>query len=100
MELFLKVAAGDVVCEVVRCRAWRAVKYVSPVQVVRATRVLVRKKVPKSGPIDIRLTFGKPNAREREFIRVCKKAGMVFPLRQIQIQMPPNHPKPKAVRRG
>lgn len=87
MEKFLRKAAGDVVVAVVAAKAWRAVKYVSPTQVVRATRVLWRKRIPRT--VDIRLSVCRPNYREVRFIRDCKKAGVPFPVRKIQLQFPP-----------
>ena len=32
------------------------------------------------------VTVGAPNFLERRFIRVCQKAGMCFPLRQVQLK--------------
>mgnify|MGYP001564589327 FL=1 len=89
MERFLRKAAGDVIGAAVRAGAWRAVKYVGPGQVVRATQRLYRKKLSKRGPVEILLTVGRPNCREREFIKACQKAGEPFPVRKIQLQFPP-----------
>ena len=87
MEKFLRKAAGDVVVAVVAGKAWRAVKYVSPTQVVRATQILLRKKIRRG--VEIRLQVSRPNYREVRFIRDCKKAGVPFPVRKIQLQFPP-----------
>ncbi len=32
------------------------------------------------------LKIGRPNFREREFIRACKKAGEPFPVKKIQLK--------------
>jgi hypothetical protein len=87
----------QVVDALVYNKAWRAVKYLSPTLVVRATRRLIRQKIDHNDPnIDVRLGVGKPNFREREFIIACKKAGEKFPVRRIQLQMPPTPRKKRA----
>lgn len=70
--------------------AHRAVKYVSPTHIVRATRVLYRNKLPRKGSNPhIVMTFGRPNYAEKIFIKKRIKAGERFPVRKIQLQFPP-----------
>lgn len=39
------------------------------------------------------LTCGRPNYRERDFIKQCKKAGESFPVRKIQLRYWPKQRK-------
>ncbi len=70
-------AYGDVV---------RATKYISPTLIVRGVRTRVGKKI-LSGNIEVTLTIGKPNYLERDFIKLCKKAGEPFPVKKVQLKM-------------
>ena len=71
--------------------AWRAVKYRSRKEVFRATRILCRGKIRrgKNVPVEVVLHLGRPNYREREFIKKYAKAGGRFPVKKIQLQFPP-----------
>lgn len=74
--------------------AWVATKYVSPNEVIRATRKYYRAKPGRykghfAKHLDLVLTHGKPNYREREFIRQCKKAGEPLPVKKIQLRYAP-----------
>ncbi len=65
----------------------RAVKYISPKMIARATRT--GKKAVRSGNIEITLTIGKPNYLEREFIKLCNKAKEPYPIKIVQLKMFP-----------
>lgn len=67
--------------------AVKAVKYVTPKLVVRATRKLYGKRINKSHNIEITLTIGRPNYIEREFIKLCQKAKEPFPVKNIQFKL-------------
>lgn len=82
-------AVSEVVRTVIDAKAHKATKYLSDREIVRATRRLIRGKVPNSKNIDIVLTIGRPNYAERRFIKACKKAGEPFPVRKVQIKHPP-----------
>ena len=69
-------------------QAWKVTKYYSEKYTARATRQLYNKKI-HNGKIEIRFTIGRPNFKEREFIKQCKKAGEPFPVKKIQIKYPP-----------
>lgn len=73
--------------------AFSATKYVSPTEVVRATRRRVRGKVPNRGTVDLVMVMGRPNYRERAFIRKAKKAGEAFPVRKVQLRFAPGAKK-------
>lgn len=74
--------------------AHRATKYISEHEVITATRKMFRKKFPRKGDnTDIALKIGRPNFRERLFIKSAKRAGEMFPVKKIQLQFPP---KPRA----
>lgn len=77
-----------VVMALVHAGAHRATKYVGPREVVRATRRLVRGRVPRDN-VEICLTLGRPNYAERKFIAQCKKAGEPLPVKKVQIKFPP-----------
>lgn len=57
--------------------------------IVRATRILYNGKASEQGNMEIRLTIGKPNYAEREFIKDCKKAGEPFPVERVQLMHVP-----------
>jgi hypothetical protein len=71
-------AVGDVLCGSAR----RATAYISPTLTIKATAQ--RRQDGRDKSATALVTIGKPNFVERRFIRVCQKAGMAFPLRQIQ----------------
>ena len=69
--------------------AMTATKYLDEKTVVRATwrnKVYRNKNVRRKEMV---VTFGAPNYREREFIRLCKKAGEPFPVRKVQFRFYP-----------
>jgi len=39
------------------------------------------------------LTIGRPNYAEREFIKLCKKAGEPFPVKKMQLKFYPKKKK-------
>lgn len=88
----MKLARADVtriVEALLICDAHRATKYVNPKHIVRATRKLTGGKIDRrERNIEIVLTIGRPNYRERKFIKDCKKSGVKFPVRGVQMQYP------------
>lgn len=66
-----------------------AVKYLADDLVVRATRTCYRanKQRPYKNQRSetLAVTFGKPNYRERKFLRTCRKAGEPVPVRKVQL---------------
>lgn len=54
-----------------------------------ATAVRIEKPRKRARYIEIRLKLGKPNFRERLFIKACKKAGEPFPIKKIQLKFWP-----------
>lgn len=73
-------AVGDVICGT---NVRRATAFISPKLTMKAT---AQRKQRKSGDLSVTVlvTVGRPNFVERRFIKVCQKAGMAFPLSQIQ----------------
>lgn len=65
--------------------AIRATKYFSDKLIVRAVRRTYGGKIVK-GNTEIVLTIGRPNYAEREFIKKCKNAGEIFPVKKVQIK--------------
>ena len=65
----------------------RATKYISPKEIIRATRSRYNGKFVK-GNIEIVLTIGRPNWLERQFIKDLIKAKESFPVKKIQLKLP------------
>lgn len=63
-----------------------ATKYFSEKSVMRATRRRYRRSNEMPDTLEIIFTYGRPNFREREFIKKCKKAGEPFPIKKIQLR--------------
>lgn len=64
--------------------AKKATVYISPTETIKATR---RGKVNgRAKTMEILFTIGKPNYKEREFIKKCKKAGEPFPIKKVQLK--------------
>lgn len=62
----------------------RATAYISETLTIKATAQ--RRMDKRSRSNTVLVTVGAPNFAERRFIRVCKKAGCAFPLRQVQFK--------------
>lgn len=78
---------GAVVGTLIRTRAYRATKYVNKNRVIKATRR--HKSDKRDRQSEFVVTIGKPNYREREFIKLCRKAGEPFPVKKVQLKFPP-----------
>lgn len=88
MEKFI----SDVVLSIVDSNdVIKATKYVSPKQIIRAVRKTFkyngRKPTDRGRNTEITLTIGRPNYLEREFIKLCTKAGEPFPVKKIQFKI-------------
>lgn len=59
--------------------------------VVKATK----RQKPRKGEnhTEMVLTIGRPNYAEREFIKLCKKAGEPFPIKKMQYKIYPKKKK-------
>lgn len=81
MKLQMRDVA-KVIDTLLRTKAHRATKYLAPNFVINATR----RKYRRGGYTDdVILTFGRPNWRCRQFIRMCRRAGEPFPVKKIQL---------------
>ena len=60
----------------------RATAFISSTLTIKATAQHRFRKNERSSTMLV--TVGRPNFVERRFIRICQKAGVCFPLRQIQ----------------
>ena len=69
-------------------KARKAVKYVSPKHVVKATRRFYRRCRRQPKKVEIVFTIGSPNYTERKFIKLAQKAGEPFPIKKIQMRFP------------
>lgn len=81
---------SDVVDAVVHDpEVYYAIKYISPTYVARATRRRFRaynKKQRKDQAIEMVVHVGRPNYKERDFIKDAKKAGEPFPIKRVQVR--------------
>jgi hypothetical protein len=68
--------------------AYKATKYISERETLKATRKRYKGKIYKGHAVEIMFTLGKPNYLERDFIKTCKKAGEPFPIKKIQVKLP------------
>lgn len=67
--------------------AWKATLFLSPTEVVRATRRWYRRrKTQNAKRIEIEVTIGKPNYQERDLVKSLKKAEEPFPVRKIHLK--------------
>lgn len=64
-----------------------AEKYLAPDLVVKATAQ--RRKDSRARGRTFIVTIGKPNYRERAFIKKCKAAGEPFPVKKIMLRLWP-----------
>lgn len=65
----------------------KVTKFVSPDFIVRATRQWKGRANQRSTTVIF--TVGKPNFRERQFVKACLKAGEPFPIKKIQLKFWP-----------
>lgn len=65
--------------------AHTATKYLSPRHTIRATRKVFEGKIsPRDRRVEIMFTEGEPNYHARAFIKLCKRAGVPFPVKKVQ----------------
>lgn len=87
--MHLERIVGQVVIALLATDAHLATKYVNEFETVRAKRVCYNGKINKrSKRTTVVVSLGRPNYREREFIKKCKKAGEPFPVKKIQLKFP------------
>lgn len=78
-----------VVKALVTTGARTATKYISPTEIVRATRRRYRGRIVKGArTVDIVLTIGRPNYAERAFIKKARMGREPFPVKKIQLKYP------------
>lgn len=78
---------SQVVEALLRAGAVRATKFLSEKEIVRASRKTYDGKI-KQDKVEVLLTLGRPNYREREFVKKLKKAGEPFPVKKVQLKFP------------
>lgn len=66
--------------------ASKATCYVSETETIKVTRM--GKLDRRASRTELRVTFGRPNWAERQFIKACKRAGEPFPIKKVQLRMP------------
>lgn len=94
----VKAAVGDCVLALMGPGAYRATKFLSPVMVVKATRP--HRFDRRSRGQTVVVTVGKPNYRERRFLKACRKAGEPLPVKKIQLQATPKKRTKRPPRKG
>lgn len=80
--------AGQMVAAILQpnAKVIRATKFVSPKEIIRATRRTYKGKIIR-GNVDIVLTIGRPNYAERKLVRIFQKAGEPFPVKYAQLKL-------------
>lgn len=86
MDKNIQNAIATVMNAVSHSKVYYAAKYLSEKMVVRATRPRFDGKLSK-GNLAVTLVVGKPNFKQREFIKMCKKAKVPFPVRNVQLKL-------------
>lgn len=83
-------AISSAVEVLLRMKAWRATKFLSPRFVVRATQPMYGKQLNHGGSqTEIRLTIGRPNYLERAYVKDLIRAKVKFPVQKIWLKYPP-----------
>lgn len=83
----MKLAIGwfnKVVEGLLRSDDYQVTKFLSDREVIRATRR--HKPSKRHTRIELVLTVGAPNYRERKFIKLCRRAGEPFPVKRLQFR--------------
>jgi len=79
--------SAKVIRALLEADAWKAVLYLSPTEVARATRrYYASNRKPDAKRVEVLVSIGRPNFLEREFVRDCQKAGETFPIAKIQLK--------------
>jgi hypothetical protein len=77
---------GKLIQTLIETESHVATKYLSPKHVIRATRKVFNGRIDKRDRrTEIMVTDGEPNYHARQFIKLCKRAGEPFPVRNIQL---------------
>lgn len=93
-QLLIERKAGECVEAILFTTGLRkATAYLSENYVIKATHQFKPMKHDRGNTLLV--TCGKPNFLERRFVRLCKKAGVVFPLKQLQLEW---FDKPKEIK--
>lgn len=79
-------AVGTVIAALDQPKVYHAAKFLSEKLVVKASRRRFHGKIDKRAKFEAVLVIGGPNYREREFIKMCKKAGEPFPVKRVQLR--------------
>jgi len=81
---------GKVVRTLIEMDAKKVTAFISPKLTVKASRVLFDGKISKrDARADVVVTLGVPNFSERRFIKAALAASEPFPVKKLQIKMPP-----------
>lgn len=89
-----EIAFSCVISALLRSGAKRATKYIDAKTIVKATHQSSRPPRKNDWSQTLVVTFGRPNYAERQFIKDCKKAGVPFPVRKVQLKLWPKKRKP------
>jgi len=65
---------------------YQATKFISPKETVKATIRRYKGKILKNHRKEILVTIGKPNYRDRVFIKMLEKSGEPFPVKKVIIR--------------
>lgn len=73
-------------------KAYRVTKYISEKLTVKVSlpryKANKNKPAPKTyGKFQGTIVIGRPNYEQRQFIKLCKKAGEKFPVKKVQLKL-------------
>ncbi len=86
----LAMVLGRIITTLIDQDAKKVTAFLSPLLTVKASRRLCDGKIHRRArTIDVVVTIGKPNYQERRFIKDYQRAGEPFPVKRLQITMPP-----------
>lgn len=75
--------ADSVVASLMLMGAKSATEFIEPNLIARASRRTFKGRMMR-GNLEIVLTIGRPNSKEKEFVKSCKKANDKFPLTKLK----------------
>ena len=78
------VAVKEVTAALLRTGARKVTKFVSPLRTVKVSRMFRANK--RNSRETLIVSFGTPNYREKQFIKLLKTARVSFPVRNVQLK--------------
>ena len=83
-QLLIGMASASTIQALLELNAKKAIKFLSPHLVVKATRQ--GRWTERDSRQTCLVTFGRPNYAERQFVKRAQRAGEPFPVKKIQLK--------------